>query len=172
MNYSYINKNDIANGEGVCVSLFVQGCPHHCSGCFNPETWDFNGGQYFDIEIEEEIWEALTANGVERGLSVLGGEPLAPKNRTDVAKFLLDTKLKFPNIKIYLWTGYVLEELLKEEDYDIKVILNQIDTLIDGPFVETERDITLHLRGSRNQRILTKEQIYDIIDKKESEKIG
>lgn len=172
MNYAKIKKNDVANGEGICVSLFVQGCPHHCPGCFNSETWDFSKGRYFDIEIQQEIWEAITANGLQRNLSILGGEPLAPRNRIDVAKFIIETKLLFPDIKIYLWTGYILEELLEEEDYDINIILNQIDTLIDGPYIESERDITLHLCGSRNQRILTKEQIYDIINKKESEKIG
>lgn len=152
--FAAINKNDFINGEGVCVSLWVQGCPHHCKGCHNPDQWDFNGGQYKDNDIiVEEIINAITANGIQRNFSILGGEPFAPQNIIDVCEIIFKVKQRFPNIKIYVWSGYTLEELRKM--YSPK-ILDNIDVLIDGRFVLEERDITLKLRGSKNQRILYK----------------
>lgn len=152
--FAAINKNDFINGEGVCVSLWVQGCPHHCKGCHNPEQWDFNGGQYKDNDIlVEEIIDAIAANGIQRNFSVLGGEPFAPQNMPDVYEIIFKVKQKFPNIKVYVWSGYTLEEL--QEMY-LPKILDNVDVLIDGRFVLAERDITLKLRGSKNQRILYK----------------
>ena len=152
--FAAINKNDFINGEGVCVSLWVQGCPHHCKGCHNPEQWDFNGGQYKDNDIlVEEIIDAITANGIQRNFSVLGGEPFAPQNMPDVYEIIFKVKQKFPNIKVYVWSGYTLEEL--QEMYSLE-LLNNVDVLIDGRFILAERDITLKLRGSKNQRILYK----------------
>lgn len=152
--FATINKNDFINGEGVCVSLWVQGCPHHCKGCHNPEQWDFNGGQYKDNDIlVEEIIDAITANGIQRNFSVLGGEPFAPQNMPDVYEIIFKVKQKFPNIKVYVWSGYTLEEL--QEMYSPK-LLDNVDVLIDGRFILAERDITLKLRGSKNQRILYK----------------
>lgn len=152
--FAAINKNDFINGEGVCVSLWVQGCPHHCKGCHNPEQWDFNGGQYKDNDIlVEEIIDAITANGIQRNFSVLGGEPFAPQNMPDVYEIIFKVKQKFPNIKVYVWSGYTLEEL--QEMY-LPQLLDNVDVLIDGRFVLAERDITLKLRGSKNQRILYK----------------
>ena len=152
--FAAINKNDFINGEGVCVSFWVQGCPHHCKGCHNPEQWDFNSGQYKDNDIiVEEIINAITANDIQRNFSVLGGEPFAPQNIIDVCEIIFKVKQRFPNIKIYVWSGYTLEELRKM--YSPK-ILDNIDVLIDGRFVLEERDITLKLRGSKNQRILYK----------------
>lgn len=154
MKMAAINKNDFINGEGVCVSLWVQGCPHHCKGCHNPEQWDFNGGQYKDNNIlVEEIIDAITANGIQRNFSVLGGEPFAPQNMPDVYEIIFKVKQKFPNIKVYVWSGYTLEEL--QEMY-LPKLLDNVDVLIDGRFVLAERDITLKLRGSKNQRILYK----------------
>ncbi|MBQ9731287.1 MAG: anaerobic ribonucleoside-triphosphate reductase activating protein [Bacilli bacterium] len=154
MKFAAINKNDFINGEGVCVSLWVQGCPHHCKGCHNPEQWDFNGGQYKDNDIlVEEIIDAITANGIQRNFSVLGGEPFAPQNMPDVYEIIFKVKQKFPNIKVYVWSGYTLEEL--QEMYSLE-LLNNVDVLIDGRFILAERDITLKLRGSKNQRILYK----------------
>ena len=99
--FAAINKNDFINGEGVCVSFWVQGCPHHCKGCHNPEQWDFNGGKYKDNDIiVEEIINAITANGIQRNFSVLGGEPFAPQNITDVCEIIFKVKQRFPNIKI------------------------------------------------------------------------
>lgn len=152
--FAAINKNDFINGEGVCVSLWVQGCPHHCKGCHNPEQWDFNGGQYKDNDIlVEEIIDAITANGIQRNFSVLGGEPFAPQNMPDVYEIIFKVKQKFPNIKVYVWSGYTLEEL--QEMY-LPKLLDNVDVLIDGRFILVERDITLKLRGSKNQRILYK----------------
>lgn len=152
--FAAINKNDFINGEGVCVSLWVQGCPHHCKGCHNPEQWDFNGGQYKNNDIlVEEIIDAITANGIQRNFSVLGGEPFAPQNMPDVYEIIFKVKQKFPNIKVYVWSGYTLEEL--QEMY-LPKLLDNVDVLIDGRFILAERDITLKLRGSKNQRILYK----------------
>ena len=152
--FAAINKNDFINGEGVCVSLWVQGCPHHCKGCHNPEQWDFNGGNEIDIDILiNEILIAIEANGIQRNFSILGGEPMTQRNISNTLYILEQVKKHFPNIKTYVWTGYTIEELLSLYN---KEILQNIDILIDGRFVLAERDITLKLRGSKNQRILYK----------------
>ena len=152
--FAAINKNDFINGEGVCVSLWVQGCPHHCKGCHNPEQWDFNGGNEIDIDILiNEILIAIEANGIQRNFSILGGEPMAQRNISNTLYILEQIKKHFPNIKTYVWTGYTIEELLSLYN---KEILQNIDVLIDGRFILEERDITLKLRGSKNQRILYK----------------
>ncbi len=152
--FAAINKNDFINGEGVCVSLWVQGCPHHCKGCHNPEQWDFNGGNEIDIDILiNEILIAIEANGIQRNFSILGGEPMAQRNISNTLYILEQVKKHFPNIKTYVWTGYTIEELLSLYN---KEILQNIDILIDGRFILEERDITLKLRGSKNQRILYK----------------
>ena len=152
--FAAINKNDFINGEGVCVSLWVQGCPHHCKGCHNPEQWDFNGGNEIDIDILiNEILIAIEANGIQRNFSILGGEPMAQRNISNTLYILEQIKKHFQNIKTYVWTGYTIEELLSLYN---KEILQNIDILIDGRFVLAERDITLKLRGSKNQRILYK----------------
>ena len=152
--FAAINKNDFINGEGVCVSLWVQGCPHHCKGCHNPEQWDFNGGNEIDINILiNEILIAIEANGIQRNFSILGGEPMAQRNISNTLYILEQIKKHFPNIKTYVWTGYTIEELLSLYN---KEILQNIDVLIDGRFILEERDITLKLRGSKNQRILYK----------------
>lgn len=152
--FAAINKNDFINGEGVCVSLWMQGCPHHCKGCHNPEQWDFNGGNEIDIDILiNEILIAIEANGIQRNFSVLGGEPMAQRNISNTLYILEQIKKHFPKIKTYVWTGYTIEELLSLYN---KEILQNIDILIDGRFILEERDITLKLRGSKNQRILYK----------------
>ena len=154
--YAGLNVNDFANGEGVCVSYFTQGCPHHCPGCFNPETWDFNGGKELPADIRGQIIKAICANGITRNFSVLGGEPLCPENVEEVKNIILGVRTAFPHIKIFVWTGYTLEELQQKKDNNINLILSAIDVLIDGRYKEEERDLTLKLRGSRNQRILLK----------------
>lgn len=154
MRYAGLIKNDVANGRGVCVTLFLQGCPHHCKGCFNPETWDFEGGREVDInDLTYEIIQSITANGVERNFCVMGGEPLAPENRHNTAQIIQAIRTRFPLIYIYVWTGYVFEDLPKN-DPDIKSILDDIQVLVDGPFEEDKKDLTLPLRGSSNQRTL------------------
>ena len=167
MRYAGIIENDVVNGEGVCVSLFTQGCPHRCKGCFNPETWDFESGIEEDIKLLTlKIMNLIQRNGIQRNLSILGGEPLCLENRMQVNFIIKYIKEKFPDIKIFLWTGYTIEKLVKKNDLYINEILKTVDVVIDGPFIEEEHDITLKLRGSKNQRILTKEKIYDIINHK------
>lgn len=154
MKYARIEKNDLINGEGVCVSLWMQGCPHHCKGCHNPELWNFNSGKEESSEIVlKEITSALVENGLQRNLSILGGEPLCPENFEHTLYIVNQIKNTFSDIKIFVWTGYELEELKKI--YDIKKIKN-IDVLITGRYVEELRDITLKMRGSSNQKILYK----------------
>ena len=152
--YAGLITNDFANGVGTCVSFWTQGCPHHCPGCQNPETWDFNGGKEVPTDMRGQIIKAICANDIIRNFSVLGGEPLCEENLDEVDKIITSVRMAFPQIKIFVWTGYVLDELVKKNDERINHILSQIDVLIDGPFIEAERDITLELRGSKNQRIL------------------
>ena len=138
------------NGEGVCTSFWTQGCPHRCPGCHNPATWSFCGGYEEKPEILiAKVLNAISANGIQRNLSILGGEPLCEENVDFVCELLAAAKGKYPNIKTYVWTGYLLEDLKPEW-------LENIDVLIDGPFILEQRDITLKLRGSHNQRVLYK----------------
>ena len=151
-----IIKQSSVDGEGIRYVIFCQGCPHHCKGCHNPETWNFDGGVATPSDIRGQIIKAISANGIERNFSVLGGEPLCEENVAEVDNIITGVRSAYPDIKIYVWTGYYLSELLAQENPHIENILNHIDVLIDGRYVENERDITLDLRGSRNQRILKK----------------
>ncbi len=155
--YSAIVPNDVVNGEGVCVSFFVQGCPHHCKGCFNPETWDFKGGQLYTDHIKWEIIKDIGANGLTRNFSILGGEPLDEHNLDMVDEVVTAVRQAYPNIKIFLWTGYTIESLSGCFDQKLGRILNTIDVLIDGPFIEEQKDLSLKLRGSKNQRIFVRQ---------------
>ena len=152
--YAGLIKNDFANGTGTCVSFWTQGCPHHCPGCQNPETWSFNGGKEVPTDIRGQIIKAICANNITRNFSVLGGEPLCKENLEEVDKIITSVRTAFPQIKIFVWTGYLLEDLKKKHNDKINHILSQIDVLIDGPYIDAERDITLELRGSKNQRVL------------------
>lgn len=150
MRIAGINKNDVVNGEGICVALFTQGCPFHCKGCFNPETWDYNGGKEVSIsDLISDIEAAIVANGVPRNFSILGGEPLIERNLEELKILLLTIKKDFPHITIFLWTGFTIEELTSAQ----KEVTQYIDVLIDGQYNEKLRDVSLHLRGSSNQRI-------------------
>ena len=153
MKYAEIKPNDIANGDGIGVSFFVQGCPHHCYKCFNPETWDFNGGKEFTQDTLDFIIDSIKANGINRHLSILGGEPLCDENLFLTDLVITAVKEKYPDIKIYLWTGYTYEALQERKSPHLKHILSMVNVLIDGPFILAERDITLPLRGSRNQQV-------------------
>lgn len=155
MRIADIDYNDIMNGEGVNLSVWFQGCPHRCQGCHNPETWDFNGGREALYEdLEKDVLSHLNDNGILRNLSLLGGEPLCDKNLGYALKLAAAAHKAFPNIKVYCWTGSTYEALVKQYG---KEIFNNIDVLIDGPFVLKERDITMNLRGSKNQRVLRKD---------------
>lgn len=152
--YAGIIKNDVVNGEGVCVSFFTQGCPHHCKGCFNPETWDPKTGSPLPANYKELISSALVENGIQRNLSILGGEPLCVENKDLINDLLSYIRPRFPHIKIFLWTGYQFYQVYT--DPVVYSILDKIDILIDGPFVEELKDLTLKLRGSSNQHIWEK----------------
>lgn len=147
MNYGKINKTDIANGPGVRVSLYVSGCRNRCKGCFNPETWDFNYGKPFTPETIEEILDALAPKYIS-GLSILGGDPFEPENIFPLMDLCYEVKRLYPDKTIWIYTGYLYEDLKN------RAILENIDVMIDGPFIEAQKDITLKFRGSKNQRII------------------
>ena len=147
MNYGAIKTVDIANGPGVRVSLFVSGCRNHCPGCFQPETWDFDFGQPFTKETEEKIINALRPSWIQ-GLSPLGGEPMEPENQEALIPFLKRVREELPEKDIWLYTGYRLETVSDSP------MLRLVDVIVDGPFLESEKDAGLAFRGSRNQRII------------------
>ena len=122
MRYNKIIENDVTNGEGVCVSFWVQGCPHHCPDCFNPETWDFDNGELYTPHTKWEIIKAINANGITRNFSILGGEPLAPQNLPMTEEVVTAVRAAYPNIKIFLWTGYKFPNLKTTNEY-IKTII-------------------------------------------------
>ena len=136
MKYAGLIRNDLAAAPGISVSFFTQGCPHKCKGCHNPETWDFNGGKEFTPNVLYEIYEAIGANDVKRSFCVMGGEPMCEQNLFLTCLVLQNVKLHFPQVKIYLWTGYYYEDLLKMTDPKVKMILDMTDILIDGPYEE------------------------------------
>jgi anaerobic ribonucleoside-triphosphate reductase activating protein len=160
--YAKIKFNDIVDGEGICVSFWTQGCPFRCPGCHNPDTWDFNGGVEIPSDIKGQIIKALSANGVQRNFSVLGGEPLCKENLDLVHSLIMAVRIAYPEIKIFVWSGFVIETLKKRAETNEKLadILKNIDVLIDGPFIQEERNITLKLRGSSNQRVLYRGQDF------------
>lgn len=156
MYYGNIKTYDIADGLGVRVSLFVSGCRNHCENCFNPETWRFTYGKEFTKETEEEIIRALKPTYIT-GFSLLGGEPFEPENQRELVHFLKKLKETYPQKDIWCYTGYLLDQDLAQGGRKYTEVteemLSYIDILVDGRFVEAEKDITLKFRGSRNQRI-------------------
>lgn len=154
MQYSGLILNDMSAAPGVSVTFFSQGCPHRCPGCHNPETWDFKGGKEFTADVLDEICEALVAQGVQRNLCIMGGEPLCPENIFLSNLVVRTVKERVPEAKIYVWTGYTLEKLVQESNKHVMDLLSQADVLIDGPYIESLRDVTLKMRGSSNQRII------------------
>ena len=154
MKYSGIILNDVTGAPGLSVSFFTQGCPHHCPGCHNPETWAFDGGKEFTPEVLERLINGLTAQGIQRNLCIMGGEPLCEENTFLTYMIIKETKQRVPEAKIYVWSGYVYEDLINKHYPHLKEILEMSDFLIDGPYIAAERDLTLPLRGSRNQRVI------------------
>ena len=154
MRYSGLIKNDMAAAPGICVSFFVQGCPLHCPGCHNKDSWDFDGGKEFTTDTLNEVIESLTKNGIKRNLCIMGGEPLCNENVFLTYLIIKEVKDKLPNTKIYIWSGYTYEQLQTSSHPKVNECLSLADVLIDGPFIIEERDITLSMRGSRNQRII------------------
>ena len=156
MRIAGIKFNDIVDGEGICVSLWMQGCPHRCEGCHNPETWSFNGGyEISEEELTDTILESINKNNIKRNFSILGGEPLCNENLFLTELVIREVKKVYPEVKIYLWTGYLYNDLINKTKTNnhLSYILSQLDKLVDGPFKIEERDITLYMRGSRNQKI-------------------
>ena len=147
MYYGKIRKVDVANGPGVRVSLFVSGCRNHCPGCFNPEAWDFHFGKPFTNETEDVIIEALRPSWIQ-GLSILGGDPFEPENEAALIPFIRRVREQLPDKDIWIYSGYTFDELEGRE------LLRYADVLVDGPFIEDEKDAGLAFRGSRNQRII------------------
>lgn len=157
MNYGEIKNCDIANGEGVRVSLFVSGCTHHCKNCFNAQTWNFSFGSPFTKETEDSILDLL-APGYINGLSLLGGEPFEPDNQRALLPFLKRVRAAYPDKTIWCYSGYTLEsDLLSESRARCEVtdeMLSCIDVLVDGEFIEEQKNISLAFRGSENQRVI------------------
>lgn len=151
MNYSKIQKFDIANGEGIRITLFVSGCRRHCPGCFNPEQQNFKCGSLLTREVIDEIL-TLCLLDVISGLTLLGGEPFEPENVCGLVEVAQEFKQKCPTKTIWAYSGFTFEELIARDD--AKQLLEYVDILVDGPFIEAEKDLTLVFRGSRNQRII------------------
>ena len=157
MNYATIKPRDIANGPGVRVSLFVSGCTHRCPGCFNEEAWDFNFGQPFTQEVIDKILEDLSPSFV-KGLTLLGGEPFDPRNQPAIVELLRQIKAKYPEKSIWAFSGYLFDkDILPGKLGDPAVTreyLSYLDVLVDGPFVQARKNLTLRFRGSENQRLI------------------
>ena len=158
MHFGNIKKNDIANGEGVRVSLFVSGCRNHCKNCFNPETWNFKYGKEFDDSVVDEILTALKPSWIN-GLTILGGEPFEPENQRDLVSFVKLVREKLPEKNIWMYSGYLFDQDILNPSGKVHTevsleILRNIDVLVDGKFVEELKNLSLKFRGSTNQRII------------------
>lgn len=148
MRYNRIRKMDISNGPGIRVSIFMQGCAFHCEGCFNPETWDFKGGEEFTDETIETVLNLCKPDYI-KGLSILGGEPMHHFNIGATTRLCKAFKERYPEKNIWVWSGFLFEEYLKDKE-----VLNYVDVLVDGQFEIANADPTLHFRGSSNQRLI------------------
>lgn len=172
MNYAEIKSLDVANGLGIRVSLFVSGCRNHCKGCFNADTWDFDYGNPFTEEVENQILEYLKPNHIT-GLSVLGGEPFEEENQEILAPFLQKVKTQFPQKNIWCWSGYLLDKDLlnsngKKHTEFTEKMLDCIEFFVDGRFIEEKKNIALDFRGSENQRIWRKiDGVWKVVSGKE-----
>ena len=169
MNYAQIRSMDISNGEGIGVSLFVQGCDFHCKNCFNSETWEFSKGQEWNDKTKNQFLKLIETPFIQR-VSILGGEPLHPKNVQNVLKIVDEIRVSYPTKNIWLYTGYTWEEIWIKDNIktgdkvkdmrekSIKNLRRQVvrmcDVLIDGRYVDELRDVSLHWRGSSNQRVI------------------
>ncbi|MCM1106722.1 MAG: anaerobic ribonucleoside-triphosphate reductase activating protein [Blautia sp.] len=157
MNYAGIKYCDIANGTGCRTVLFVSGCRNACRGCFQPHTWDFGYGEPFDDKVQEEVIASLQPEYVQ-GFTLLGGEPFEEENQRALLPFMRLVKARCPHKDVWAFTGYIYDRDLvaggRKHTEDTDALLSMIDILVDGPFVEEEKDITLKFRGSKNQRII------------------
>lgn len=165
MRFAQIRSMDISNGEGVGVSLFVQGCDRHCFNCFNSETWDFNGGKEWTEETREQFIKLVDRPYIKR-ISILGGEPLAKQNIDEVLSLVKEIRISYPQKSIWLYTGYYIEDIINfninsvsQQNFDRdnfvrNNILTCIDVLVDGEYIDEQRDISFAYRGSKNQRVI------------------
>lgn len=165
MNYAQMRSMDISNGEGIGVSLFVQGCDFHCKNCFNSETWNFSKGQEWNEKTKNQFLKLVEKPFIQR-VSILGGEPLHPENVQNVLKIVDEIRVSYPTKNIWLYTGYTWEQIMYpivtddlnfERDCIIKArkeLVSKCDVLIDGRYVDKLRDVSLHWRGSSNQRVI------------------
>ena len=173
MNYASLKTYDTANGPGVRVSLFVSGCEHYCKDCFNSEAWDFNYGKEFTEDTLHQVIEAMTKSWIY-GITILGGEPMNPKNVITVSEIIARIRCSFPNKTIWVYSGYTLEELLsryqnmfidsnmnRDVAFATGSILKNIDVLVDGRFVAELKDLKLRFRGSSNQRIINMKKYWE-----------
>lgn len=165
--YAQIRSLDLSNGEGVGVALFVQGCHFHCENCFNPETWDFDGGKEWTEEVKNKFLELANKSYIKR-ISILGGEPLAKENLDDVLDLVNEFRLSSPQKSIWLYSGYTWEQLFEDDDFDIqggicenqtrRAIVLSSNVFVDGQYIESQRSISLPYRGSLNQRLINVQQ--------------
>ena len=156
MRYASIRRLDISNGEGLGVTLFTQGCPFHCKNCFNPETHDFDGGKEYTIDTKNAIVSLINRAQIKR-FSILGGEPLIERNKEDMIDLCSSIKEIRPDIKIWVYTGNIFENV-KDDWYEL--LYNYVDVLVDGPYVDSKRDLRLKFRGSSNQRVIDVHKTY------------
>lgn len=147
MRYNKIRKMDISNGPGIRVTIFMQGCAFHCKNCFNPETWDFDAGEEFDDKVIDEVIELCKENHI-KGLSILGGEPMHPKNIEGTTKLAKKFKEVYPEKNLWVWSGFLFEGMKDNE------VFKFIDVLVDGQFKDELRNPNLHWKGSANQRVI------------------
>ena len=173
MRYAQIRSMDISNGEGVGVSLFVQGCPFHCKNCFNSDTWDFNGGKEWTEEIKDRFMKLIDRPYIKR-ISFLGGECLAEQNLDEVLKLVQEIRISYPEKTIWLYTGFEWDSLMskicqptfpdEKFEHDINIhmkrqkIISNIDVLVDGEYIDEQKDLTLKWRGSKNQNCINVKQ--------------
>ncbi len=157
MNYATVKTHDVANGPGVRVSLFVSGCSHHCKNCFNEEAWDYQYGEPYTPAVEQRILDALAPDYIT-GLSLLGGEPMDPRNQETVCALVRRVRETYPDKTIWCYSGYTLDEQLLAgkvgDPQTVRELLSMLDVLVDGRFVEEQKDLTLRFRGSANQRLI------------------
>lgn len=173
MRYAQIRSMDISNGEGVGVSLFVQGCPFHCKNCFNSDTWDFNGGKEWTEETKNKFMELIDRPYIKR-VSFLGGECLANQNLDEVLKLVKQIRISYPEKTIWLYTGFEWNSLMSkicqptfpDKDFERiieihkkrKEIISNVDVLVDGEYIDEQKDLSLKFRGSKNQRVIDVKQ--------------
>ena len=160
MRYHNITKDDMNNGDGLRVVLWVAGCRHCCKECQNPITWDPDGGLLFDDEAKKELFDNLEKPYIS-GITFSGGDPLHIANELDVRELINEIKEKYPNKKLFLWTGYTIEEVKSDDKINV---LSYVDVLIEGRYIESKRDLRLYLRGSSNQRIFRKNERGEFIE--------